>query len=248
MRALILTLLILTSPSAAQEALTPGEVAAIRQRAGSHTPEAEAFAETIRRRADALRGDAEALRQGARSNRIAVAPAAARPGPPLDLDRLVVQSDELQRAGEELGPQLLAFVSFSLPDPVLRQIVRDVTAVGGAVVFRGMPDNSLRSFRNRLLKALGRNEAPANIGIDPRLFRAFHVTQAPTFVVVSTDFALCDGFDCQEAPPPHDRMSGNVSVAYVLETMASGQGAGARVARVLLERLKAGGPDARRRP
>jgi conjugal transfer pilus assembly protein TrbC len=34
----------------------------------------------------------------------------------------------------------------------------------------------------------------ANIGIDPRLFRAFDVQAVPTYVAVSSDFDLCAGF------------------------------------------------------
>ncbi|HEY4545591.1 MAG TPA: type-F conjugative transfer system pilin assembly protein TrbC [Pedomonas sp.] len=238
MRRLMLLSLLFASPVAAQETMTKGEVEAIRERARAHASEAEAFAATIRQRAEALRGEAEALRQSARANRVAAPASAGAPVEGLDLDRLVAASEQLQRASEEVGPQLLAFVSFSMPEAALRQIVQDVTAVGGAVVFRGMPQNSIKAFRNRLLGALGANKAPANIGIDPRLFRAFGVIEAPTFVVVSTGFELCDGFDCQDTPPPYDRMTGNVSVAYVLETVAAGRGPGAAVAKVLAQRLK----------
>ena len=69
----------------------------------------------------------------------------------------------------------------------------------------------------------------AHIAIDPRLFRAFRVTAAPTFVVTGRSYELCDGFDCTSAVPDHDRMSGNVTVDYVLERFAEGRGPGAAV-------------------
>jgi hypothetical protein len=37
----------------------------------------------------------------------------------------------------------------------------------------------------------------ANIGIDPRLFRAFDVQAVPTYVAVSSDFDLCAGFSAR---------------------------------------------------
>jgi conjugal transfer pilus assembly protein TrbC len=40
------------------------------------------------------------------------------------------------------------------------------------------------------------------------------------------------------APPPHDRISGNTSVAYVLETFAGANGPGAPVARLALANLR----------
>lgn len=237
-----LALFLATGAADADPTLSAAEVDVIRARAKAQAAEAEAFAETIRRKAEAVRGEAEAAAAGARANRPrpgSVQPAAVGG---VDFDRLIAQATQMSPTGGDVGPQLLAFVSFSMPDAALRRIVRDVTAAGGAVVFRGMPDNSAKAFSNRLRAVLGTQQAPTSIGIDPRLFRAFGVTQAPTFIVVSTGFELCDGFDCQDVPPPHDRMTGNVSVAHVLETVAGGRGSGAAVARVLKRRLeKAGG-------
>ena len=76
------------------------------------------------------------------------------------------------------------------------------------------------------------------VGIDPRLFRAFGIETVPTYVVTSSDFDLCDGFDCRTQVPPHDRMSGNVSAAYALETFARGGGPGALLAAQHLARLE----------
>lgn len=248
MRAVLFSVLLLTSPAMAQETLTPQEVEALRARVREHRSEAEDFAATIRRRAEAQRRAAEDLAQGARAKGNQMASPAHARGEGVDLDWMIAQSPRLQSGLDEIEPRLLAFVSFSMPDSALRQIIRDVAATGGMVVFRGMPENSLKAFRARLLNVLDKSEAPAGIGIDPRLFRAFQVTHAPTFVVPATGFDLCDGFDCQDTPPPHDRMSGNVSVSYVLETMASGTGAGARIARVLKQRLEAGPLSRGRQP
>ncbi|MEB3025905.1 TrbC family F-type conjugative pilus assembly protein, partial [Parvimonas sp. M13] len=76
------------------------------------------------------------------------------------------------------------------------------------------------------------------VGIDPRLFRAFNIDAVPTYVVVSTDFKPCDGFNCQTPVPPHDRMTGNVTPAYALRTFAQGGGAGAAIAKVYLASLE----------
>ena len=51
-------------------------------------------------------------------------------------------------------------------------------------------------------------------------------------------FLECDGFDCQDTPPPHDRLTGNVTVAQVLETFSQGGGPGAALARLHLARLE----------
>ena len=80
------------------------------------------------------------------------------------------------------------------------------------------------------------------VGIDPRLFRAFGIETVPTYVVTSSDLDLCDGFDCRTQVPPHDRMSGNVSVSYALETFAQGGGPGALLASQHLARLQRSDP------
>ena len=94
----------------------------------------------------------------------------------------------------------------------------------------------------RLSEALSKVARPGEqltgVGIDPRLFRAFGVVAVPTYVVTGSDFDLCDGFDCVTAVPPHDRMTGNVSAAYALETFARGGGPGALIAAQHLARLE----------
>ena len=111
----------------------------------------------------------------------------------------------------------------------------------GVVVFRGFPGNSVKQFTGALARVVPAGGSNA-VGIDPRLFRAFAVTTVPTYVVTSTDFDLCDGFDCTTAVPPHDRMSGNVSAAYALETFARGGGPGALIAAQHLARLERPAP------
>jgi conjugal transfer pilus assembly protein TrbC len=104
-------------------------------------------------------------------------------------------------------------------------------------VFRGFPDNSMRAFTERLGRIVAREDDFANIGIDPRLFRAFDVAAVPTYVAVSSDFDLCAGFACRTKVPAHDRMVGNVTLEYALTSFAEANGPGARVAAVGLKRL-----------
>ena len=67
--------------------------------------------------------------------------------------------------------------------------------------------------------------------------RAFDVTAVPTMVVSSSDFTPCDGLTCKTTPPPFDRIEGNVTVRYALETFAGENGPGALIARTALANL-----------
>ena len=89
-------------------------------------------------------------------------------------------------------------------------------------------------------KVVTKDDQFAAIGVDPRLFRAFRVEAVPTYVAVSSDFSPCDGLACTTTPPPYDAMSGNVTVAYALETFAEDNGPGALVARTALSNIRAG--------
>lgn len=256
MRAALLLGLLLTQPAPAQgihapdapaqAALSPGEVEAVRARRKAQLSEAEGFAEIVRRQVEAQRAAAEDLVRAARANQVKTGSDIAPRREGVDLDWMVSQAATLQSGGDDPqarhAPGLLVFVSFAMPDRALRETIREAASAGGAVIFRGMPENSPKVFRQRLLQVMREEQAGA-VGVDPRLFRAFQIRHVPTFIVPATHYALCDGFDCADTPPPHDRLSGNVSVRHALDVMASGNGAGARIARVLLQRLKSGAPS-----
>jgi len=104
-------------------------------------------------------------------------------------------------------------------------------------VFRGFKNGSVKDFVAGLGPALEKGQKLDGVGIDPRLFRAFDVTQVPAYVVTGGDFEPCAGFHCTTALPPHDRLSGNVTVDYALSTIAGGRGPGAAAAKVYLGRL-----------
>ena len=125
-----------------------------------------------------------------------------------------------------------------MPPAALRDLIGRVNAAGGVVALRGFPAGSAKVLTEALSKVALDQDQLGSVGIDPRLFRAFNVTAVPTYVVASTDFDLCDGFDCQTQVPPHDRLSGNVTADFALETIARGGGPAARIASQYLARLK----------
>ena len=126
-----------------------------------------------------------------------------------------------------------------MPPASLKQLIADTARAGGVVVFRGFPNNSAKEFVSRLGQVVQKGDMP-NIGIDPRLFRAFNVQAVPTYVAVSSDFDLCSGLSCKSQVPAHDRMTGNVSVRYVLDTFVAAHGPGAGVSAVALRNMAKG--------
>jgi conjugal transfer pilus assembly protein TrbC len=201
------------------------------------------FMREVSRRGQEMRGDAEAVQAAAERNAAgAAALVTGEPAEgPLDFDQMLASAKDVRGAERPTGgPLFIAFASTSMPPEALRQLALDVTRAGGIVVFRGFPENNGRLFGQRLAKALRREDATENIGIDPRLFRAFHVEMVPTYVVTSSEVDLCDGLSCVSEVPAHDRMTGNVTADYALRTFAGGGGPSSAAARVFLRRLEAG--------
>lgn len=216
------------------------DVQVIKQRSADLRAEAQAFVDQVKDRGDAFREEANTVREHGMKNmqRVATTDLPKGPAGPIDFDEIVQGAASNAMAGGGEAPQLIAFASLSMPPKALRQLIEDTARAGGVVVFRGFPNNSMKEFSGALGKIVERQDDFANIGIDPRLFRAFDVQAVPTYVAVSSDFDLCAGFSCRTKVPPHDRMIGNVTVEYALSSFADGNGPGARVAAVGLANLR----------
>ncbi len=218
------------------------DLEAIRARAASEVGEADALAAQARARASAVTAEATASAQDGKSNGLRYADEPKprpKPGDPtFDFDRMVLDAGDMAKQGMGEAPRFIAFASLSMPAPALRQMMDDVTRAGGVVVFRGLTQGSAKVMTDALARVLKPGEQMDGVGIDPRLFRAFGIEAVPAYVVSSSDFDLCDGFDCTTAVPPFDRMSGNVTTAHALTAFAQGGGPGAKLAAQHLARLE----------
>lgn len=248
LQALAFTLLAVSSAfgGALANPSDPGiDLASIRQRAADQSSEAEALAASARERAKQVTSDANESADAGKANGRRYAGAPPRPAPgdaTFDFDRMVADAGDMAKDGLGEAPRFIAFASLSMPAQALRQMMDDVTRAGGVVVFRGLTQGSAKVMTEALGKVLKPGERMDGVGIDPRLFRAFAVSEVPAYVVTASDFDLCSGFDCTSAVPPYDRMNGNVTAEYALRTFADGGGPGARIAAQHLARLQGDPP------
>lgn len=213
---------------------------AIKRRSAAMQGDAETFADHVRNRGDAFREEAVAVQSKATGNLVELAKAdlPVNGDGAFDFDEIIKgASQNVSSTGRGDAPQFIAFASLSMPVPALRQLIADTAKAGGVVVFRGFPGNSMKAFSEALSKVVTEKDQLSNVGIDPRLFRAFDVQAVPTYVAVSSDFDLCSGLNCRTAVPAHDRITGNVSVRYVLDTFVSARGPGAGVASIALRNM-----------
>lgn len=216
------------------------DLQAVKRRAAAVQSDAQAFADHVRGRGDAFREEALTVRDNGLENLKAIAKTDLPKGPAgaIDFDEIIAGAGRNVTDARGKAPQFIVFASLSMPEASLRRLIADTASAGGVVVFRGFPNNSLSEFRRLLSRVVDKQEQANNIGIDPRLFRAFDVQAVPTYVAVSSDFDLCSGFQCRTAVPPYDRMAGNVTVAYALEAFANARGPGAGVAAVAARNMK----------
>lgn len=210
---------------------------AIEARADEFKADAQALFDFATAKAEAQQDDAKAVVDGAHRQieDLDVSSIAGGEGP-VDFDEMVagVKAGMAQPKG---APLFVAFASLSMPEEALVKMIADTTRAGGVVVFRGFSADNPQTFITGIRKVVDQSGA-SNVAIDPRLFRSFGVDRVPTYVALSTDFEPCDQLDCVTAPPPHDRISGNISVEYVLEKFAGANGPGAPVSRLALSNLR----------
>ena len=219
------------------------DLGAIKGRSAEQVREAQALVDAVAGRGGAHHGEAEDLRDAGLAAAGAIDPASLPAGPqgPVDFDEILSSAAANAQAPMGEGPLFTVFASLSMPQASLSRLIRDTTRAGGVVVFRGFPANSTRAFAEGLKRVVTEEAQETHIAIDPRLFRAFGVTAAPTFVVAGRPYELCDGFDCTGAVSDHDRMTGNVTVEYALERFSEARGPGAGIAATALANLRKGG-------
>ena len=131
--------------------------------------------------------------------------------------------------------KILVFASFAMPAPSLRQIMEDAERYQAQVVMRGFVDNSVFKTEAALAEVFGDVSDAKGFAIDPTLFRRFNVQAVPIYVVLNGPLDACESPGCgEDAPPLHDRVSGNIELHAALELVARANGDAQVVAQALL--------------
>ena len=92
-------------------------------------------------------------------------------------------------------PELLVFVSFSMPETSLKTLAQQVRKADGKLIFRGLVNGSFKLMSEKL-RHLGEE-----VWIDPTLFAKYKITKVPTFIYRGR------------------RLTGNVTLDYALKKM-----------------------------
>lgn len=138
--------------------------------------------------------------------------------------------------GTIVSPSVLILVSFSMPPHSLVRLADQARRSGGVLVLNGLKNGSLTATANAVHQLFGKQGAP--LQVDPRAFSRYAVTAVPTFILLAADANphSCTGDTCATAG--FAKASGDVSLDYALEQIASAHPAWRPAAQAILRRLE----------
>ncbi len=135
------------------------------------------------------------------------------------------------------GPQLLVFVSLTMPERSLRRLIDQAERSSAALVLRGLKDGSMVKTAVAVRDLLGNRKTA--IQIDPQGFDRFSVTQVPTYVLLKDGAQLRQCADTSCMPPAsYAAIAGDVTIDYALEWIGARSSTFTREAQQLLQRLR----------
>lgn len=102
---------------------------------------------------------------------------------------------------------LYIFVTLSMPTTRLIEISYLAKKIKGKLVLRGLVNNNFKETLRFIQGMQEENVAKVVVDINPNLYALYNITHVPSFV-------LFDG-------SAHDKITGNLSIHYVLEKFAS---------------------------
>ena len=138
-------------------------------------------------------------------------------------------------AGAADIPELMVFVSLSMPKEALERVVLQSEKSGAVLVLRGLKGNSLTQMGEELARVIGKHNVSAII--HPPAFKQFNVTQVPALVLARSGEATRIGEDGCAAPASYIKVAGDVSQDYALDLIERQAPAWADVSRRFAARL-----------
>ncbi len=138
-----------------------------------------------------------------------------------------------------VGPTLLVFVSFSMPETSLGRLVDQAARTGATLVLRGFVEDSLQKTVSRVQRVIGTRKV--GFQIDPQAFDRFSITATPSFVLIKDGAvpAPCAAGTCFDTSS-YALAAGDVSVDYALRFIQRTAPRFSREAETYLSKLKGG--------
>jgi len=140
-----------------------------------------------------------------------------------------------QQASEHPLPQVMVFLSFSVPQARLASYSSQVKEVGGVILLRGMHEGSIKKTLAKTLESTPKGDVPWLI--HPDLFRQFKIDKVPAIVIADREGLQPEGVTAVQTN--YAKVEGDVSVELALKMIKErGNSVMAAMATERLERLQ----------
>ncbi|MEQ1740922.1 MAG: type-F conjugative transfer system pilin assembly protein TrbC [Candidatus Nitrotoga sp.] len=134
-------------------------------------------------------------------------------------------------------PEMMIFVSFSMPRESLLRIVEQSERTRARLIFRGFNGDKMTDMSKRISALLGNHRVEAVI--HPPAFTQFKVNQVPALVLAQSDAGDKLDSGCAQ-PDRYVKVTGDVSQDYALEYIERTSPQWAATARLLGDKVKMG--------
>jgi len=132
-------------------------------------------------------------------------------------------------------PEMMIFVSFSMPRESLLRIVEQSERTGARLIFRGFNGDKMTDMSKRISTLLGNHRVEAVI--HPPAFTQFKVNQVPALVLAQSDAGDQLDSGCAQ-PDRYVKVTGDVSQDYALEYIERTSPQWAATARLFGDKVK----------
>lgn len=132
-------------------------------------------------------------------------------------------------------PELMIFVSFSMPRESLLRIVEQSERTGARLIFRGFHGDKMTDMAEHISALLGKHRVEAVI--HPPAFTQFKVNQVPALVLAQSDAGDQLDSGCAQ-PDRYVKVTGDVSQDYALEYIERTSPQWAATARLFGDKIK----------
>jgi len=132
-------------------------------------------------------------------------------------------------------PEMMIFVSFSMPRESLLRIVEQSERTGARLIFRGFNGDKMTDMSKRISALLGNHRVEAVI--HPPAFTQFKVNQVPALVLAQSDAGDKLDSGCAQ-PDRYVKVTGDVSQDYALEYIERTSPQWAATARLFGDKIK----------
>ncbi len=129
----------------------------------------------------------------------------------------------------EIEPQLLVFVSFSMPEQSLKLWAEQAVKINGKLLLRGFIDDSLQKTTEETLRLF--KDLRVDFLIHPEDFEKFNIQTVPAVVIANPD----NCFEERCPAPEFDVVYGDTSIEDALKRIASHGEHNQKVAQELLK-------------